>query len=82
MTIIGYRKVNFTTKDNQVINGYRIYVKDSLRGKDCAGEIGDNFFLSDSKVDDLFPIHVEDSIGSEIDVFYNRYGKIANINFL
>lgn len=75
MRVIGLRKVDFKATDGSLIQGLSIYVTFPIE-KDGTGDAADKLFLSSSKVEmmDQLP-----SVGDQIDVTYNRWGKVDKI---
>lgn len=75
MRVIGLRKVNFKANDGQMIQGLSIYVTFPIE-RDGTGDAADKLFLSASKVEALQQIP---QVGDDINVTYNRYGKVDSI---
>lgn len=76
MKVIGIRKVDFNAQDTgNRITGYSLYCAYDIT-KNGSGVGVDKIFLSDKKLADCgyFP-----EIGDEINVTYNRYGKVDSI---
>lgn len=71
--VIGFRKVDFTdTKQNSRVTGYSLYVC-RPGGNDMSGDECQKIFFSDQRISYV------PSLGDEIQLMYNRYGKIADI---
>lgn len=71
-TLVGYRYVDFTTQDNKSFKGLKLfftYENENIQG---VGVDTVNYFKSDWQSLDL-------DVGSEYQVFYNRYGKVGEI---
>lgn len=71
MTVIGFNHNSFTTKDGTPVSGYFIY----LTGKqnNVVGLYSERIFVSDRKIEDS---KYTPSVGDEIIVRYNKYGKV------
>lgn len=74
MQVVGYRDSSFKAADGTQINGITIYVTDS--DTRVEGVKTDKFFMSDrvSNRSNYLP-----KVGDEIEVYYNRYGKLYSI---
>lgn len=72
MTVIGTRKSSFDTKDtpSQRITGYNIYLTEPIDPKRGVGEACERIFLTEDKLNGFLP-----SIGDDIIVTYNKFGK-------
>ena len=76
MEIVGIRPASFTASDGTKIEGKTVYVTEPMTAPNALGKATDRFFLSQKKLDELgFTL----SIGMEVDVLYNRYGKVATL---
>lgn len=75
--IIGKELKSFTTKDGLHIEGATIYVTIPLTKGE--GVAGDSFFMSQAKLDAL---DFTPAVGQEVDVFYNKFGKVAKLVLL
>lgn len=75
MKVIGLRKVDFKATDGSLIQGLSIYVTFPIE-KGGTGLAADKLFLSASKVEMLEQLP---QVGDEIDVTYNRWGKVDKI---
>lgn len=75
MTIIGKRKVEFDAQDGKHISGYSLFCSYPIT-KNGEGFGVEKIFLSDNKLAQCgyFP-----EIGDEINVQYNRYGKVETL---
>ena len=77
--IIGCEHKNFTTKEGDTIEGVSLYVTDKIppqRGEGCTG---DRIFLSKNKLADLPFVP---AVGMEVEVLYNKYGKVSTIRLI
>ena len=78
MKVIGFSDRSFTSKDTGVlIEGMNIFV--TYENKSTTGLACDRFFISRHRLDacDYSP-----SLDDEIDLLYNRYGKISGIRLI
>ena len=78
MNVIGFSERSFTAKDTDaLIEGMNIFV--TFESKSTTGLACDRFFISQKRLNecDYFP-----SLGDEIELQYNRYGKITDIRLL
>ncbi len=75
MKIIGIRPAGFTAKDSgEYITGQNIFVTEPLsKGTGCSSE---RLFISDARLNQCGYIP---SVGDEVEIGYNRYGKVASI---
>ncbi|MBE6611981.1 MAG: hypothetical protein E7632_05775 [Ruminococcaceae bacterium] len=75
--IIGIKLMCFTPKDGNKVEGAMIYATEPLRGDKASGEEAFSFFLSQAKLDaQTFTLKV----GQEVDLLYNRYGKVYRLD--
>ena len=81
MVIIGIKDVNFKAKDGGTVQGVRLYVTDDSV-KVNVGVACEALFLSDSLLNrnNLRPGDFQ--LGDNVDVFYNKYGKISSVSVL
>jgi hypothetical protein len=70
VTVVGYRKVSFKTKDGEDVNGTSVYYTFPSEATGMVGEAADKMFIN-SKVS--FPAALKP--GDEVEISYNRYGK-------
>ena len=74
MKVVGYRKSAFTGNDVSEVVGYNLYCLEPLeKGEGMAAE---RFFLTSEK---LRNCGYEPNLGDEVQMSYNRYGKVAQI---
>lgn len=71
-TLVGIRRVDMNTREGGHIVGYKFFV--TYKEDYVEGVVTDSFFLSDDKLGNVqhFP-----SVGSELKVYYNRYGRVS-----
>lgn len=77
--IIGCERKSFTTKEGDTIEGTSLYITDKIppqRGEGCTA---DRIFLSKNKLNDLSFVPV---VGMDIEVLYNKYGKVSTIRLI
>lgn len=75
MKVIGRRKVDFKAQDGSQIQGLSLYCTYPIT-KDGDGMAAEKIFLSARKLEqlDFMP-----EVGDEINVQYNRFGKVDTI---
>lgn len=76
MKIVGISKTEFQAKDGNKISGSTIYTTEPMDPKRGRGEVTDHFFLSTAKLDAL---DFKPDVGQSVEIFYNRYGRVATI---
>lgn len=74
MKIIGYKRSNFTSKDGNLVTGFNLFLVYPLSGEDSAGQACDRLYLTDDK---LAKSGYTPHVGDEVNVTYNRFGKVA-----
>ena len=79
MEVIGIRPASFTASDGTKIEGKTVFVTEPMTTPNAEGKSTDRFFLSKKKLDELgFAL----AVGMEVDVLYNRSGKVATLRQL
>ena len=75
-TIIGVLQTAFTTKDGNAISGTTLYVTEPIPANRGKGSSADKVFLSSTKLaeQDFVP-----AVGQEVDVLFNKFGKVAKL---
>ena len=75
MTVLGIRKKSFTGNDGANISGLDLH----LMGVDSSveGNFVDRIFVSEKKLGNYNP-----QLGDEIDIRYNRFGKIDRVELI
>lgn len=76
MELVGYRRSAFTAQDTgERISGYNLY----LLGEEenVEGKMTERAFLSDKRLAGYIP-----RMGDEVELVYNRYGKISELRVL
>lgn len=77
--LLGFRPVSFTNRSSgELIEGLKIFVGDESR-EDTTGMDTADFFLSVAKASECGFKPQKEDIGSEIDISFNRYGKIDKV---
>lgn len=78
--IIGIAQSKFKPDDSETfITGENIYVTDKLDPKRGEGESAERFFLTSTK---LATLDFTPAVGQEVEVLYNRYGKVSTMRLL
>ena len=75
-SIAGVKTVDFTDKDENSIKGISIYLASPIPSDKGSGLEVDKFFLSSQRIKE---VDSDLKVGSEVDVVFNKYGKIDNI---
>lgn len=78
MKLIGYRKSDFTTKDGLPVTGYNVYIATEIDPRRGGGVSVERDYLSDAKLS-RENLKLDELLGHDIKVYYNRYGKIDSI---
>lgn len=82
-TVLGLKTTNFEPKDKPGTRVVGVTAYIGYKDPDVTGQKVENVFLSDTKMDNLGICIPENGfkalIGREIEVEYNRYGKLANL---
>ena len=74
-TIVGYRDVNFTSQQGNEITGMTIYYTETdVYG--VSGQACDKFFMSSKRLKD---IGWKPAVGDNVELNYNKYGKVAGV---
>lgn len=73
-TVLGKKMVSFTTADGKVINGTTLYTCYYDNTANVDGAITDKIFVTAEKMPKK-----EIVVGADIDVYFNRYGKVDAI---
>ena len=80
MLICGYRKSDFYTKDQKEIKGYNVFTQQEIV-ENGRGLQTDKFYLSEQKVMQM-NIDLDALVGHEVQLYYNRWGKVEAIQVL
>lgn len=76
MTVIGFRTTSFKGSEGDTISGMNIYVSEALPADKGEGQSADRLFFT---MDKLLSCKYSPSLGDEVRVEYNKYGKPAGI---
>lgn len=77
--VIGVVYTNFTARDGTTIEGQTLHTTEPISAERGIGESGDRFFLSKAK---LSTLDFTPAPGQTVEVFYNRYGKVASLKLV
>lgn len=72
MTVMGYKRNDFTTKDGNHVTGYNLFLGYPISGADSDGMAVERLYFSDGK---LAKCNYVPHVGDEVTVSYNRFGK-------
>lgn len=78
MMIMGYERSNFTTKDGTKVTGYNVYVSREIDPERGEGTAAERIYLTDGKLN-ANNVDLAGSIGQDVIIYYNRYGKPERI---
>lgn len=73
--LVGFEAKSFTFDDGNKVNGYYLHTEEKING--VTGLSVDRSFVSDKKLDGYIPV-----LGDEIELRYNRFGKIQSVHKL
>ena len=76
--LLGFKNGDFTSKDGKQIEGFNLFVAVEIKNTLGMGCEVERIYLSKVKIE-KFDIDLEDLLGKEIIVVYNKYGKIDEI---
>lgn len=72
--VIGFRKVSFQDREtNKNVQGYSLFLVRPGEGELFVGDEAQKLFISSEYVPYI------PKLGDEVQLFYNRYGKISDI---
>ena len=77
--VIGVVYTNFTARDGTTIEGQTLHTTEPISAERGIGESGDRFFLSKAKLSTLDFVPAP---GQSVEVFYNRFGKVASLKLV
>lgn len=78
MTLVGYRRVDISRKeDGSEIHGYNLYC--TYASQNVTGEATERLWVHDKVLADGASVL---RLGAEITPVYNKYGRIAGIQFI
>jgi len=75
MTVIGFFRNDFTTEDQNVVTGYRVFVGHKITVNGDGMKV-DTIYLTDSR---LAKSGYNLRVGDEVKLLYNRFGKIETV---
>lgn len=73
--LVGFEAKSFTFDDGNKVNGYYLHTEEKING--VTGLSVDRSFVSEKKLDGYIPV-----LGDEIELRYNRFGKIQSVQKL
>lgn len=73
-TCIGMRNVDFKGSDGNQVSGLNLFL--SYEDKNVTGVATEKVFIPSNRVQQLSFVP---AVGSECELFYNKYGKVADI---
>ena len=76
--LLGFKNGDFTSKDGQRIEGFNLFVAVEIKNSLGMGYEVERIYLSKAKIE-KFDIDLENLVGKNIIVVYNKYGKIDDI---
>lgn len=76
--IIGYERADFVTKDAVKVTGVNLYVGRPVAPNLGEGSVVERIYLSDRKIE-ACGVELSGAVGKEIQVYYNRYGRVASV---
>lgn len=79
MKVLGFRRVDFAGKDGKQITGYSVFCSELIKPEFGAGVSVEKVFLSDRR---LGQMGYMPCIGDDLQVNYNRYGKLSSVVLL
>ena len=79
MQLIGCRKSDFKGDNGELVSGWNLYVllDDDEKKPNVIGNECDRVFLTDQKLG----VDPTPYIGTQIEVVYNKYGKVSKVYF-
>lgn len=78
MKVIGTKRVDFETPENTSIKGTKVFCSyTNPDDKSLVGVACEDFFISDNKPKGWVP-----KVGEEIEIVYNKYGKVDHVNVI
>lgn len=78
MKIVGWKDVDFSTKDGVEIKGKSVHVAYEAPKDHGGGMLTDKFFLSDEKFGS-YNIKGLYKAQSDVELLYNKYGKVESV---
>lgn len=81
MNVIGYERSCFKTKENTEVSGYFLYLTVPVEAAAGKGNASERIYLSDAKLSAI-GIDIDKLVGREVQIIYNRNGKVSRIYLL
>lgn len=78
-TVRGLEPKSFKGDDGNQIEGATIHISETIDPSRGVGERVDHFFLSKAK---LAALDFEPAPGQTVEIFYNRFGKVATMKLV
>lgn len=83
MRITGYSRYSFNPEEGKFISGATFYCAVPILKNGVGFRPVDGFKLTDAKIADMIPfVDLDEIIGRDVRVLYDRYGKVAHIEFM
>lgn len=77
--IVGKEIVKYFSKKNQRdVEGFRVYITEEVKNPNIVGVKTDSFFVSTEVFENYFDL----PLGTDIEVFYNKYGNACGCTVL
>lgn len=76
--VVGYRKVDFTGKDGKQIKGISLFCGQPIT-QNGEGAATEKFWLTPNLLDDT---GYEPALGDEVNISFNKYGKVDFIRLV
>lgn len=83
--IIGVEVVNYVSKKtNKEVSGYRVHMTNPIDPANGEGDMCESAFLNSVAAQSILAVCpvLEDLIGHEVRVIYNRYGRVDELMLL
>lgn len=77
MKIVGYQDIQFVGEKGEEVKGTQVFLGEDIT-KDGDGMRVTKIWLTPKKIEEL---SVKIDLGVEVDVVYNRYGKVADLRY-
>lgn len=80
--IVGIKKVDFTDNQGKAVKGYKFHILEEEEG--VIGKAAISFFMTSEKAEPIvcnFP-SLDKLLGKEVNVVYNRFGKVASVTMV
>lgn len=77
MKVVGFRRCEFTAKDNTEVKGFNIFVEEGI-SSNGKGLQTNKYFFSDAKIAKL-NMDIEGMLNRNIILSYNRWGSVEHV---